>query len=100
MNAQQSINGIWNTGQENTKIEIKLENGMYNGKIISSDNAKAKKGTIILKDVKSIKGEWKGKLYSLKKKDWFDAILQLNGSVIVVTVKSGWGSKTVKWTKE
>lgn len=100
INAQQNIYGIWNTGQENTEIEIKSENGIYIGKIISSDNSKVKKGTLILKDVKLISGEWKGELYSLKKKEWFDAILQLNERIIVITVKSEWGSKTMKWTKE
>jgi uncharacterized protein (DUF2147 family) len=99
MKAQQSINGIWNTGQDNTKIEVKSENGIYNGKIISSDNSNVKKGTLILKEVKSESGKWKGKLYSLKKKEWFDAVLELKGSKLMVTVKSGWASKTVEWTK-
>lgn len=100
MNAQSSISGIWNTGQDNTKIEIESENGIYDGKIISSDNSNAKKGTLILKDVKSVSGKWKGKMYSPKKKEWFDAVLKVEGSQLLVTVKSGWVSKTVKWTKE
>ncbi len=99
MNAQSSLSGIWNTGQENTKIEIKTENGIYIGKIISSDNPNVKKETHILKEVKSESGKWKGKLYSLKKKKWFDAVLELKGSKLMVTVKSGWTSKTVEWTK-
>ena len=33
MNAQSSLNGIWDTGKENTKIEIMSENGIYIGKI-------------------------------------------------------------------
>lgn len=99
MNAQSSLNGVWNTGQDNTKIEIKSENGFYLGKIISSDNSNVKIGTLILKEVKSESGKWKGKLYSLKKKKWFDAALELKGSKLMVTVKSGWASKTVDWTK-
>ena len=42
MNAQQSIAGIWNIGNDNTKIEITEANGVYEAKIISSDNAKPK----------------------------------------------------------
>lgn len=99
MNAQQSINGIWNTGQDNTEIEIKSENGIYDGKIISSENSNAKKGTLILKDVKSVSGKWKGKMYSPKKKEWFNAVLELKGGKLMVKVKSGFMSKTVEWTK-
>lgn len=99
MNAQSSLNGIWNTGQANAKIEIKSENGIYNGEIISSDNSNIKKGTLVLKEVKSVSDKWEGKLYSLKKKKWFDAVLELKGSKLMVTVKSGWQSKTVEWTK-
>ena len=69
MNAQ-SIAGVWNTGEDNTKIEIAEDNGVANGKILSSDNAKAKVGNQILKDVKFSDGEWKGKLYAAKKGEW------------------------------
>ena len=99
MNAQSSLNGIWNTAQDSTKIEIKSENGIYIGKIISSDNLNVKKGTLILKEVKSVSGKSEGKLHSLKKKKLFDAVLELKGSKVMVTVKSGWQSKTVEWTK-
>lgn len=100
MNAQASLGGIWNMGQDNTKIEITEANGTYEGRIMASDNANAKIGNLILKDVKSVDGKWKGKLYSPKKKEWFDAVLKVEGKKLLVTVKSGWMSKTVEWTKE
>lgn len=100
MPAQTSITGIWNTGEENTKIEIKGINGVYEGRIASSDNPKAKIGNLMLKDVKSVGGTWKGKLYSVKKKEWFDAVLKVEGNQLLVTVSSGWKSKTVNWSKE
>ena len=37
MYAQQSIAGIWDMGEDNTKIEITEDNGVFSGKILSSD---------------------------------------------------------------
>lgn len=100
MHAQESLTGTWNMGEDDTKIEIKKGDGVYEGRIASSDNANAKIGNLILKDVKSVNGKWKGKLYSPKKKEWFDATLKVAGKKLLVTVKSGLMSKTVEWTKE
>lgn len=99
MTAQQSIVGIWNTGKDNTMVEIKSENGLYSGKIVSSDNVNAKKGTLLLKDVKSVNGKWRGKMYAPKKQEWFDTVIELKGDKLLLTVKSGMMSKTVEWTK-
>lgn len=99
MHAQASLTGVWNMGQDNTKIEIKADNETHEGRILSSDNANAKPGTLILKDVKSVNEQWQGKLYSPKKKEWFDAVLIVEGKKLLITVKSGWASKTVEWTK-
>ena len=100
MHAQASLTGTWNMGKDNTKIDIKKDNGVYEGRVVSSDNANVKIGNLILKDVKSFGGKWKGKLYSPKKKEWFDAVLKVEGKKLLVTVKSGLMSKTVEWTKE
>ncbi len=99
IHAQTSITGIWDMGQENTKIEIKGDQGVYEGRLASSDNSNAKIGNLILKDVKSVGGTWKGKLYSVKKNKWFDAVLKAEGNQLLVTVSSGWTSKTLKWSK-
>jgi len=99
MHAQTSIAGIWNLEKDNTKIDITKGNDTYEGKILSSDNANVKPGKVILKDVKSVNGKWQGKLYSPKKNEWFDAVLKVEGKKMQVTVKSGWASKTVEWTK-
>ncbi len=99
LNTQDSLIGVWNIGQDNTKVEITNHNGIYEGRIISSDNTKAKAGGLILKEVKSVNGKWQGKLYSPKKKEWFDAVLKVEGKKMLVTVKSGVASKTVEWIK-
>lgn len=96
----QSIAGVWNLGEDNTKIEITENNGVFNGKIISSDNSKAKVGSQILKDVKFSNGEGKGKMYAAKKGKWYDATIKEKGNELNVTIKVGFMSKTLKWKKE
>ena len=99
LNAQ-SLAGVWNTGEDNTKIEITDDNGVFKGKLISSDNKKANIGTQILKDIKFNNGEYKGKLYAAKRGEWYDAVLKENGNQLDITIKVGWMSKTVEWKKE
>jgi len=89
----QSIEGVWNTGKENTTIEIK--NG--EGKIYSSDNQKATKGKLMIKEIQKTNNTYKGKLYIIKKKRWVDAEFIPNGNSLNVTVSAGWRSKTLKW---
>ncbi len=100
MNAQKSIQGTWHTGEDNTLIEIKEVNGVCNGELLSTNKADAKIGAVVLKDVKATGSKWKGKLYSPKKKDWFDAEFETKGEKLIITVKSGFMSKTVHWTKK
>lgn len=96
----QSIAGVWNTGEYNTKIEIIENNGVFNGKIISSDHAEANIGNQILKDIKFSKGERKGKLFAAKKGEWYDAVLKVNGNELDINIKVGFMSKTITWKKE
>ena len=100
LNAQNSIAGIWNMGEDNTKIEITETDGVFIGKIISSDNAKAKVGKQILKDVKFSNGKGKGKMYAAKKGKWYDAVIKEKGDQLNVTIKVGFMSKTLEWKKE
>ena len=100
MNAQQSIAGIWDMGDDNTKIEITENNGAYFGKIVSSDNTQATIGKQILKDVKFNNGEGKGKMYAARKGKWYDAVIKEKGNQLDVTIKVGFMSKTLNWKKE
>lgn len=93
MNAQQSIDGIWNTGQENTKIEI----NSTTGKIHSSDNKKAPIGKIIVKDLNKINNTYEGKLYLIKRDRWVDAVFVPNGKSLNVTISAGFQKKTLVW---
>lgn len=100
INAQKSITGIWNAREDNTKIEITEDNGVFSGKILSSDNPKAKIGKQLIKDVKPSNGKYKGKLYAAKKGKWYDAVLKESGDQLDITIKVGWMSKTLIWKKE
>ena len=99
MNAQQSIKGIWNTGNQNTKIKIKEVNGKMIGVLSSSDNKKAKIGAKIIKDIQSKKGVWKGKLFAAKKRKWVDAVFKRKGNKLKITVSAGLISKTIEWKR-
>lgn len=100
MNAQTAMSGVWNIGKENTKIKIVEDNGVLSATVVSSDSPKLKAGTLFLKEVKSVGGEWKGKLYNAKKKKWYAAVLKEKGSKLEVEVDAGMMSKTLEWAKE
>lgn len=92
--AQNTLNGVYHTGKENTKIEINESEG----KVLTSD--KAKEGMLILRDIELVDGHWKAKLFSAKKKKWYDAVLKESEGILKVTVDAGIVSKTIEWTKE
>jgi len=100
MHAQSSLAGVWDTGKDNTKVEISEQDGIYHGVVVSSDNANVDPGKELLKEVKSVDGTWKGKVYALRKGKWLDAVLEEKGDLLLVSVKAGMMSKTLEWKKE
>lgn len=98
MNAQDTLAGVYDTGKGNTKIEIKEQEGVCTGTVVSSD--KLKPGTLMLKEITSVGGTWQGKLYSVKKKKWYDAVFREEDGQLLVTVDAGIAKRTVTWTKE
>lgn len=98
LSAQTDIIGVWKVGEDNTKVEFyQKEQGVIDGKIISSDNPKAKIGKNLVKDVQYKAGEWKGKVYSPKKKKWYDATLERKQDKLEVAISVGFFSKTMEW---
>jgi uncharacterized protein (DUF2147 family) len=98
--AQSDIRGTWNTGEQNTLVEIGQEGESYTGKVISSNNDKLKPGTLLIKDVKLKKNKWKGQLYAPKKGEWYKAEFTNKGNILEIVLSVGFMSKTVEWTKE
>ncbi|MBN2893734.1 MAG: DUF2147 domain-containing protein [Bacteroidales bacterium] len=97
--SQTGISGKWNTGDQNTIVEIKLEDGVYNGKIISSDNTEVEHGKIILKEVTPKKNSWSGKIYAIRRGEWFDTEISISGNKMKLEMSVGFFSKTLEWTK-
>lgn len=97
--AQNDLSGQWNTGDQNTIIKIEQQNGVYIGRVVSSDNPKAKSGTLIMKDVKAKKNSFAGKLYSAKRGEWYDAEISENSDKLKIKISVGFFSKTLEWVK-
>ena len=99
LSAQSSITGIWDTGKENTKIQITEVEGVMNATIYSSDNSKLEIGAPFLKEVMKDGDEWKGKLYSFKKRKWFQVTITEREEELQAKVKAGAMKKKLKWTR-
>lgn len=98
--AQQDIIGKWSFGKKNNVIEIEQHNGIYSGKIITSDNPNAQIGKLIVKEVKQIEGKWEGKVYAPKREEWYDAEFTPKNNILEVKIKVGFFSKTIEWIRK
>jgi uncharacterized protein (DUF2147 family) len=100
LQAQSSIQGIWNTGKDNSLVEIVQQTkGHWVGKLKSSDRAQAKVGRVILKDLKKKTNYWTGKIYVARKQKWYNVKLLRKSDLLEVQVSVGIFSKTLEWTK-
>lgn len=97
--AQDSLSGVWATGDDNTKIEISEENSEIEGKIKSSDNQKAKIGKVILKDLKEDGNQWKGRIYAARRGEWHNVEIIPREEVLELKISVGLFSKTLEWKK-
>ena len=96
---QSNLTGTWDTGEDNTIIEITEIEDKPTGKIKSSDNPKAKIGNVILKEVNKNGRIWKGKIYAAKRQEWYDAEITKKGDVLEIQISVGFFRKTVEWKK-
>lgn len=99
LSAQDSLEGIWLAGEDNTKIETYQKDGAWFGKIVSSDNPNAKIGTNILRDFKKDRDEWKGKIFAAKRGKILDAIIEPTKNILTITVSAGFFSKDLEWKR-
>ncbi|MEH0157105.1 hypothetical protein V6R21_23490 [Limibacter armeniacum] len=97
--AQASILGKWDTGKENTTIEIKSVGSEFEGIIASSDNSQATAGKLIIKHVKRGGEMYKGKIYIIKKDRWVDVVLIPKDGILTINISAGWQKKTLNWKK-
>ena len=98
--AQQSLEGLWKTGIEETLIKIFYSNEQLIGKIKSSNNEQAEIGKIILKDLQSEGNKWVGKIYAVKRKEWYSVKIVPQKEKLDLKIGSGIFSKTLEWKRE
>lgn len=97
--AQSTLTGKWQTGEDNSIVQVEETSGVITGKLVSSDNPKAKMGTEILRDFKQAKGVWSGRLYAAKKDKLYDATLSLNTNTLNIKVSAGIVNKKLAWQR-
>lgn len=98
--AQQSLEGLWKTGNEETLIEISYSNEQLIGKIKSSNNEQAEIGKIILKDLQSEGNKWVGKIYAIKRKEWYSVKIVPQKEKLDLKIGTGLFSKTLEWKRK
>ena len=96
---QSNLIGNWDTGDDNTIIEISESAGEATGKIKASDNPKATIGKVMLKDLKQKDQTWEAKIYAAKRQKWYDAVITPKGNELEIEISVGFLSKTIKWRK-
>ena len=97
--AQSDLEGIWETGEDNTKIEIGQLNGHLKGKIKSSDNGKATIGKVILKDLKKDGFNWTGQIYAARRGKWYNVEITPNQRILELEISAGIFSKSIVWKR-
>ena len=97
--AQQSLEGLWKTGKEETIIEISFSSEQLIGKIKSSNNEEAEIGKIILKDLRSEGNKWNGKIYAIKRKKWYNVEIISKEEDLDLKISFGLMSKSLQWKK-
>ena len=93
------IIGTWNTLESNTKIQIVEEKGMLIGRIKSSDNTKVQVGKLILKDLIKTGNSWSGKIFSLKRNEWYDVEIIPQKNNLDLKIQIGFIHKSLTWEK-
>ena len=96
--SQNEIVGTWDTGRENSIVEIYENNGELFGKIISSDRAEVV-GKINLKNLQNKGDHWEGELFVFKRRSWYDVAIHKENETLFVVISIGFFEKEVEWPK-
>jgi len=98
--AQSNLYGKWTFGEQNTVVNLEQHNRVYSGKIVSSNNPKVKIGTVLVKELKQTKATWKGRVYSPKRMEWYDAEFKTKENKLKIEISvSRFYKKTIEWTR-
>lgn len=98
--SQPDIEGVWDTGRDNTFIQIYKSSGQFLGKVVSSDNEKAEPGMQVMRNIKKVKDHWEGEFYIPTFGKWMDVELMPTKEGLKVKVYVGWFSKSSIWREK
>lgn len=93
------IIGTWNTLEDNTTIQIIEQKGILFGRIKASDNTKVQVGRLILKDLVKSGNEWTGKIFAVKKNQWYDVEITSEKNSLKLKIHVGLVYKNLIWGK-
>ena len=96
---EHSIIGTWNTLEDNTTIQIIEQKGILFGRIKASDNSKAQVGRLILKDLIKSGNSWTGKIFAVKKNQWYDVEITSEKNSLNLKIQVGFLHKNLIWQK-
>lgn len=96
---EHSIIGTWNTLEDNTTIQIIEQKGILFGRIKASDNSKAQVGRLILKDLIKSGKSWTGKIFAVKKNQWYDVEITSEKNSLNLKIQVGFLHKNLIWQK-
>ena len=96
--SQNEIVGTWDTGRENSIVEIYEDNGELFGKIISSDRAEVV-GKINLKNLQNKGDHWEGELFVFKRRSWYDVSIHEENDTLYLVISVGFFEKEVQWPR-
>ncbi len=97
----QSILGKWKSVEHDAVVEVAPNGAGFEGKLVSSSEAKDYLGTKIFLGLKfdEANSKWTGQLYSIKRGKSYDATWTMKGDMLTVKVKVGIFSKTLQWKR-
>ena len=97
------IDGFWKHAKEPGWIEIRLEEGVWNGKVVRNDVYPERVGRVLLKDLEADQkkaGLWRGQVYAERFEEYKDAEVRLlDDDRLEVKVKVGFISRKVEWVR-
>ena len=96
--AQSTLDGLWDTGEANTKINVSEKNSLWSGVVKASD-IKDDIGELILKDLKKDGDKSTGKIYAPKRKQWYDVDITVEKNNLNLKVNAGLFSKSLEWKR-
>jgi len=97
---QTGIEGRWNTGKENTIIQITKVNDQWEGRTVSSDEKRLKLDLLVMRNLEKKNGHWKGEFYIFRIKKWANITLMPEEDELEVKVSYGLMSKQLTWQRE